>query len=105
MKIQNLTKFQKRVLGLVRQIPKGKVTTYKMIAKVLRRPKAQRAVGNALNKNPKPIKIPCHRVVRSNGQIGSYKLGQRKKIKLLEREEIIIKNKRVQELDKYLFRW
>lgn len=97
--------FKEKVLSLVKQIPKGKVTTYKALAKFLRKPKAQRAVGNALNKNPKLIKIPCHRVVRSDGQVGGYKLGQRKKIELLEKEGVIIKNKKVQELDRYLFKW
>lgn len=97
--------FKEKVLSLVKQIPKGKVTTYKALAKVLRRPRAQRAVGNALNKNPKLIKVPCHRVIRLDGQVGGYKLGQRKKIELLEKEGIIIKNKKVQKLDNYLFKW
>ena len=97
--------FKEKVLSLVGQIPRGKVTTYKELAKALGRQRAYRAVGNALNKNPKPIKIPCHRVVRLDGQIGGYKLGQKKKIELLEREGIIIKNKKVQRLDRYLFKW
>ena len=97
--------FKEKVLSLVGQIPRGKVTTYKELAKALGRQRAYRAVGNALNKNPKPIKIPCHRVVRLDSQVGGYKLGQKKKIELLEREGIIIKNKKVQRLDRYLFKW
>lgn len=95
--------FQEKVLSLVRRIPKGKVTTYKALARVLRKPRTQRAVGNALNKNPKLIRIPCHRVVRSDGQVGGYKLGQRKKIKLLKKEGIGIDDKGKINLEKHLF--
>ncbi len=58
--------FSEKVLNLTQKIPKGKVTTYKEIAKALNT-KAYRAVGNVLNKNKNPVVIPCHRVVKSTG--------------------------------------
>lgn len=82
--------FQKRVYEVVKKIPKGKVLTYKIVAKLAGRPRDWRAVGNILNKNKDP-KIPCHRVIKSNGEIGGYKGGTKKKIYLLKREGIIIK--------------
>ena len=77
--------FQKRVLDFVRKIPKGEVLTYKKIAEKTGNPKAYRAVGNILNKNYNP-NVPCHRVVRSDGKIGGYNRGGRKKAELLKRE-------------------
>jgi len=88
-----LTDFQKKVYNLVSKIPKGKVTTYKTIAEKLKT--SPRAVGKALNVNPWPIKIPCHRVIHANGKIGGYKLGAEKKIKLLKKEGIKIKNQKI----------
>jgi len=86
--------FQKRVYKIVKKIPKGKVLTYKAIARLARKPRAWRAVGNILNKNRNP-KIPCHRVIRSDGKIGGYNRGIKKKIALLKREGVKIKNKKV----------
>jgi len=86
-----LTKFEKAVLMEVAKIPRGKVMSYKQIAQAIGRPNAYRAVGNALKKNPLPVLIPCHRVIRANGEIGGYAFGGRsKKIKLLEREGSIV---------------
>ncbi|PIT95585.1 cysteine methyltransferase [Candidatus Falkowbacteria bacterium CG_4_9_14_3_um_filter_38_19] len=90
-----LSKFGNSVLAALKLIPPGKVTTYQEIAKYLKRPKAYRAVGNALNKNSYVPKMPCHRVIRSNGQIGGYAFGKTKKIKLLEQEKINIKQDRI----------
>ncbi len=94
--------FEEEVLDLVSKIPKGKVSTYKKIAQALEKPKSYRAVGNALNKNPNPIEIPCHRVVKSNGKIGGYAKGRETKRKLLRKEGIEIKNDKIN-LEKYLF--
>ncbi len=77
--------FQNRVYSIVRKIPKGKTFTYKEVARKAGRPKAYRAVGNILNKNHDP-KIPCHRVIRSDGKTGGYNRGSQKKIVLLKRE-------------------
>jgi len=98
-----MKEFQYRVLELTSKIPRGKVTTYKEIARALGKPKAYRAVARALAENPYPIKIPCHRVVRSNGEIGGYAAGNRKKVKLLTCEGIEIKGNKVL-LSKYMFK-
>lgn len=82
--------FQKRVYKVVRRIKKGQVLTYKEVAKKAGSPSAWRAVGNILSKN-KDSNIPCHRVIRSNGKVGGYKEGQKKKIALLKKEEIQLK--------------
>jgi O-6-methylguanine DNA methyltransferase len=83
-----MTSFQNRVYKIVKKIPKGKVLTYKELARLVERPQAYRAVGNILNKN-KDKKIPCHRVIRSDGKIGGYNLGKRKKLTLLKKEGAI----------------
>jgi len=90
-----MSSFQKRVYRVVKKIPKGNVMTYKKVAKLAGRPLASRAVGNALNRNPNPKIIPCHRVVKSDGQIGGYKSGTKRKIALLKKEGIIIKNGKI----------
>ena len=78
-------KFQVKVLRIVSRIPKGDVLTYKKVASLAGSPLAYRAVGNILNKNYDP-KIPCHRVIRSDGKIGGYNRGAGNKIKLLKKE-------------------
>lgn len=89
-----LTLFQKKVYKILQKIPKGKVTTYKSLAAGIGNPKAYRAVGNAIRKNPKLKTIPCHRVVKEDGSIGGYILGKKKKISFLKKEGIkIFKNK------------
>ncbi len=87
------SKFSNKVYKAVRKIPKGKTSTYKEIAQIIGHPGAWRAVGNILNKNRDP-EIPCHRVIRSDGKVGGYNQGQRKKIILLKKEGIIIKKGR-----------
>lgn len=73
---------------MVSRIKKGKVLTYKQVAKLAGRPKAYRAVGNILNGNHDP-KIPCHRVIRSDGKLGGYNRGSKKKRDLLIKENAI----------------
>jgi len=91
----NLTPFQKKVLELAKKIPKGKVATYGLLAKLLGNVRLSRAVGNALHINPFPIIIPCHRVVQSDGFVGGFARGMEAKIKILKEENIIIKNERI----------
>ena len=64
--------FKKKYGMRFQKIPKGKVRTYKELAKLIGKPKSSRAVANACGKNPYPIKIPCHRVIRSDGSLGGY---------------------------------
>lgn len=68
----NLTAFQKKVLRMTYTIPEGEVWTYKELAKAVGNPKAYRAVGTALKKNPLAPHIPCHRVIKSDGNLGNY---------------------------------
>ena len=86
------TDFQIKVWNAISKIPKGKVKTYKELARSIRKPKASRAVANACGKNPFPIKIPCHRVIRSDGRLGGYsgKGGIKTKKKLLRNEGAFI---------------
>ncbi len=90
----------KKLYKILKAIPKGKVTTYKELSRILNI--HPRKVGLLLKKNPYPIKIPCHRVVYSNGKIGGYSLGIEKKIELLRKEGVEIKNNKV-DLKKYGF--
>jgi len=86
------TKFQLKVWRYLMKIPKGKTKTYLEIAKAIGKPSAFRAVANAVGKNPFPPKIPCHRVIRSDGSMGGYsgKGGIKKKKILLQSEGITI---------------
>jgi len=100
--------FHERVIELMRRIPKGKVTTYKLIAHKLGC-KAYRAVGSAVGSNPFAPVVPCHRVCKSNGTVGNYGGGVKKKIKLLRKEGIKIDGKdkkaRILDFDKVLFKF
>ena len=82
--------FQEKIYKIVQKIPKGETITYKQIARLAGKPKAWRAVGNILNKNKDP-KVPCHRVIRSDGKIGGYNKGTNKKLSLLKKEGVVIK--------------
>lgn len=78
---------------LTTQIPRGRVSTYGLIARALGKPKAAQAVGNALNKNPRAPRVPCHRVVRGDGQVGGYADGTAKKGRILRQEGLRIGSK------------
>lgn len=80
------------ILNLLLLIPQGRVSTYKDIATILGRPKASRSIGKVLNKNPFPIIIPCHRIVKSDGRIGGYVLGIDFKERILKNEGITLIN-------------
>jgi methylated-DNA-[protein]-cysteine S-methyltransferase len=84
-----MTSFTRKVYNAVLSIPLGEVRTYKWVAKNIGRPKAYRAVGQVLKRNPWPLIIPCHRVVASRGQLGGYSLGLALKKKLLDLERQI----------------
>jgi len=86
------TKFQKKVWNYLKTIRKGTVKTYKQVAIAINRPKSARAVANAVGKNPFAPKIPCHRVIRSDGSLGGYsgKGGIKTKKLLLKREGVIV---------------
>jgi len=96
------SEFQDKCYKLLALVPKGKVTTYKSIAKALNS-KAYRSVGSAMKQNSTPVLVPCHRVVLSNGSVGGYsgKEGVKGKIQLLRSEGVEIKNGKIN-LSKFL---
>ncbi|MCF7836212.1 MGMT family protein [Candidatus Gracilibacteria bacterium] len=87
--------FAEKVHAVVTQIPRGEVRTYSEVAKLAGNEKAARAVGNILNKNRNP-KVPCHRVIRSDGQIGGFAFGGEQKIEKLRGEGVVIKKDMIQ---------
>ena len=96
--------FAKKVFSVVRRIPKGRVSTYRDIAFAIGKPKAYRAVGNALNKNCFES-VPCHRVVKTDGVIGGFRGGSNKKALLLRKEGISVKNGRIKDFSRVRVRW
>jgi len=88
-------KFKDKVYQVVRKIKRGNVLSYKGVAGLTGNPRAYRAVGNILNKNSDMKNIPCHRVVKSDGRIGGYKYGTKKKVALLKKEGVLIQNQRI----------
>lgn len=90
--------FNQRCYQLLRQVPAGRVTTYKDIAEALGT-KAFQAVGRAMNQNPNPVEVPCHRVVNSDGRLGGYAFGSERKQALLEAEGVSIQSGKIVEFD------
>jgi O-6-methylguanine DNA methyltransferase len=107
--LEGLKNFQKRVLTLLTKIPKGKVTTYGEIAKALGDVSLSRAVGNAVRDNPFAPTVPCHRVIKSTGEIGGFDgetSGEEvdKKIRILQEEGVTVDGAGRIDLKKYLVR-
>jgi O-6-methylguanine DNA methyltransferase len=88
--LRGLSPFEEAVLAKTREIPGGQVRTYAWVAREIGRPRAVRAVGSALGRNPVPLMIPCHRVVRSDGHIGNYGFGPAMKRSLLIAEGVAV---------------
>ncbi len=126
---REITPFEKAVYAACRKIPRGRVSTYQEIAKYIGNAKSARAVGNALNRNPyAPAStrgddrssassrrdfltsrdgstrggpsVPCHRVVRSNGTVGGFAFGEKRKLSMLKKEKIDIRKGRVVDFEK-----
>jgi len=87
------------VYVLLSKIPSGKVSTYGDIARALGHPKAARAIGRIIANNPNPISIPCHRVVKSSGEIGGFAYGEQMKREILEKEGIKFQNRIVENFE------
>jgi len=101
--------FDERVWKLMETIPRGRVTTYGQIGRKLNT-KAYRAVGNACRKNPYAPRVPCHRVVRSDGTVGGFggKISGKtveEKTRLLRKENVKVKNGKIVDFEKVLFRF
>ncbi|MFA6995199.1 MAG: MGMT family protein [Patescibacteria group bacterium] len=101
---KEIKSFARLVYKLTRRIPRGKVVTYQTIARVMKNSGACRAVGNALNRNPYAPLVPCHRVIKSNGEIGGFASGVDKKKKILKKEGVKITNNRI-DLVKYGYKF
>ena len=95
--------FATTVYRFLKCVSSGKVTTYGALAARAGHPGAARAVGQIMNRNPHPIRVPCHRVVMSDGRVGGYARGVRAKIQLLRREGITIRSGRIQNFRQRLF--
>lgn len=98
------TPFQQACYDLLMQVPAGRVTTYAELARALGS-KAYRAVGTAMNKNPNPVIVPCHRVVNTDGRLGQYAFGCERKQQLLESEGIKVIDGRIMDFAQALFRF
>jgi methylated-DNA-[protein]-cysteine S-methyltransferase len=101
--LSDKTEFEKEVLVATFKIPLGKVSTYKRVAEKVGKPRAYRAVANALHKNPLHPVVPCHRVVRSDGGFGGEKRAAESRRKLVEKEGVVTDNGRVKLTDDILF--
>ncbi len=97
-------KVKEKVWIACSRIPRGRVTTYAEIARAIGAPRAARAVGNALNKSPGMPRVPCHRVVPSNGKLGGFALGSARKKKLLEREGVRVSRGKIIDFRKKFYR-
>ncbi|MEK6889565.1 MAG: MGMT family protein [Nanoarchaeota archaeon] len=95
--------FNEKCYDFLKKVPKGKVTTYKALAEALNS-KAYRAVGQAMNKNPHAPIVPCHRVINSSGKLGGYAFGIKKKIEILKKEGIEIKDNKI-DLTKFMHKF
>lgn len=96
--------FDEKVWALCRKVPKGRVTTYREIAKALKT-KAYRAVGNALHANPYAPIVPCHRIVNSDGCLSGYGSNIKRRLLHLKKEGIRVKNNRVIDFENVLYRF
>lgn len=92
----------KRVYELLSKIPKGRVTTYKALAQAIGS-KAYRAVGTVVGKNPNAPKVPCHRVVCTDGSLGGYAFGLNKKIEILAAEGVKVSGGKITDFDKKFY--
>jgi methylated-DNA-[protein]-cysteine S-methyltransferase len=100
--LNHTTKFQRAVYSLLREIPRGKVSTYSIISKAVGHEGAYRAVGNVMASNPFPLLIPCHRIINSNLRIGKYSIpglnemeSSKLKLQILQNEGVKIKESKV----------
>ena len=92
-----------RVYKKLLLVPKGKITTYGELSKAVGLKNGQRAIGMIMKKNPFPVIVPCHRVVKSDGKVGGYVYGERVKSRMLVNEGIKIKDGKIIDFDKERF--
>ena len=95
----------KLVYKKLAEVPKGKVTTYSELANAVGLKNGQRAIGQIMKKNPFPVIIPCHRVVKSDGNVGGYAYGGEVKTNMLEKEGIKIKDGKILDWEKKFYKF
>lgn len=98
-----MTSFQSQCYEALKKVPRGKVITYGGLAEMIGMPKAHRAVGSAMHKNPFAPKVPCHRVVKSNGDLGGFSIDTKVKIKRLQEEGVMVSNNKIVDFQSILF--
>ena len=96
---------EEKVYKRLLEVPPGKVTTYGELAKAVGLKKGQRIIGKIMNKNPYPVIVPCHRVVRSDGNVGGYGWGEKVKTNMLKKEGIKIRKRKIVGLEKSIYRF
>ena len=99
-----MTRFQSDCYEALKKVPKGKVITYAGLARMIGRPKAHRAVGSAMNKNPYAPQVPCHRVVKSNGDLGGFATNIEVKIKRLQEEGVMVSDNKIVDFRSTLYK-
>jgi methylated-DNA-[protein]-cysteine S-methyltransferase len=91
-------KLEEKVYKKLLEVPPGMVTTYRELAKAVGIKNGQRVIGRIMNKNPYPVIVPCHRVIKSDGKIGGYAWGEKIKTHMLSKEGVKIKNGKIVDL-------
>ena len=95
----------KKIYKKLLEVPEGKITTYGELAKAVGFINGQRVVGKIMNKNPYPVIIPCHRVVKADGKVGGYAYGEEIKTNMLKKEGIKIKDGKIIDLENTIYRF
>ncbi len=102
---RRLGELEQKVYGMLARVPRGKITTYSELARAAGLKNGQRAVGRIMSKNPYPSIIPCHRVVRSTGDVGGYAYGTEVKEEMLSREGVALGGGRISDMDSVMHRF
>ncbi|MDX1596289.1 MAG: MGMT family protein [Nitrosopumilaceae archaeon] len=96
---------EKKIYKKLLEVPEGKITTYGELAKAVGLENGQRVIGNVMNKNPYPVIIPCHRVVKSDGKVGGYAYGSKVKSNMLAKEGLEIEDGKIIDFKKRIYRF
>ena len=96
---------EKKIYKKLLQVPSGKITTYGELSRAIGLKNGQRVIGRVMKNNPFPVIIPCHRVVKSNREVGGYAFGVDIKRNMLTKEGICIKNNKIENFEKSFFRF
>lgn len=100
-----MNKLDQTVYKKLLEVPKGKVTTYGELARAVGLENGQRIIGQIMARNPFPVIVPCHRVVKSDGKIGGFFYGDKVKTKMLSDEGVKISDGKIKDWEKTVFRF